>query len=512
MKYFAPFSFNEADRKLWREGRPVPITRKAADVLACLLDHAGTTVAHQVLMRTVWPDTHVQPDNVKILVHELRLALGDDPAQAAFIKSDPGRGYVFARSVANATCLLCAPLNAGRESAIVRSPELAALEDAVARAATRGEPRYVVLEGLPGAGKTALCRATIDRAWHWPQLRTACASAPHLSGAAEPYGIILELLDRIVQRYPTMAQPILSRRAPSWLPFLPSFGHSADRLADIADHAPRLARELAGALEEMARDSPLLLVLEDLHWAAPDTIDLLAAIAEDPASSQLIVIATVAPLVDSPARQALDRLTRHLKARASSSLIRLEPWSAGQVLEYLTARFGGECAVVVADSIYRATLGHAAFVTAAADALGESGFLRQALFGWRLSGPVRALDGIIDQALGGSVQELVDQLNPADRALLEAAAATGRRFSAREVAELLGLDSLEPVRRRLDAISLHLPSIEPVPPGRGRQTAGWHWFQFRQPALFDRLRADAPLVAHLGPRRRASSETTLRRA
>ena len=100
MKHFARFRFDEVDRKLWSGADLVPLTRKAAEILACLIAHPGATVSHHTLMQTVWPDTHVQQDNIKVLVHELRHALGDSPASPRFIESESGRGYAFIAALA----------------------------------------------------------------------------------------------------------------------------------------------------------------------------------------------------------------------------------------------------------------------------------------------------------------------------------------------------------------------------------------------------------------------------
>src|SRR6185295_13367949 len=75
MKYFSHFRFDPGERKLWAGSDLVPLTRKAADLLACLISYAGATVSHQKLMQWVWPETHVQQDNIKVLVHEVRQAL-----------------------------------------------------------------------------------------------------------------------------------------------------------------------------------------------------------------------------------------------------------------------------------------------------------------------------------------------------------------------------------------------------------------------------------------------------
>ena len=101
-KHFSAFRFDVEDGTLWRGAEQVPLTGKAASLLRCLLGRAGTWVSKSAIMSAVWPDTHVQPDNVKVLVREIRQALGDNPRESKFIRSAPGRGYSFVADVSEA--------------------------------------------------------------------------------------------------------------------------------------------------------------------------------------------------------------------------------------------------------------------------------------------------------------------------------------------------------------------------------------------------------------------------
>ena len=120
MKYFRPFRFDEASRSLWRAGQVAPLTKKAGDLLAYFLEHPGEPLSHQQIMKHVWPDTHVQAQNIKTLVHEVRNALGDDPHQPTFIRADPGRGYTFIADATQAPVPLCARDDEDRSAVLGR--------------------------------------------------------------------------------------------------------------------------------------------------------------------------------------------------------------------------------------------------------------------------------------------------------------------------------------------------------------------------------------------------------
>ena len=71
------------------------MTKKARDVLACLIEARGRWVTKTEILARVWPDTHVHPDNIKVLIHEIRVALHDDSRTPQFIRGERGRGYAF---------------------------------------------------------------------------------------------------------------------------------------------------------------------------------------------------------------------------------------------------------------------------------------------------------------------------------------------------------------------------------------------------------------------------------
>ena len=55
----------------------------------------------------------------------------------------------------------------------------------------------------------------------------------------------------------------------------------------------RMLREIGAALETITSDKPLLLVLEDLQWADPSTVDLISALDRRRQSAKLMLIGTL---------------------------------------------------------------------------------------------------------------------------------------------------------------------------------------------------------------------------
>ena len=76
---------------------------------------------------------------------------------------------------------------------------------------------------------------------------------------------------------------LLGRHAPTWLARIPwlqsAVGQQAVSPKAEAASSERMLREMAEALETLTAQTPLVLVLEDLHWSDYATLDLVSALA-----------------------------------------------------------------------------------------------------------------------------------------------------------------------------------------------------------------------------------------
>jgi DNA-binding winged helix-turn-helix (wHTH) protein/TolB-like protein/Flp pilus assembly protein TadD len=81
------------------DGVPVQLMPKAIETLVHLVLNAGQTVTKDQLLRTVWPDTVVEENNLTQNISALRRALGEKLGEHRFIVTIPGRGYRFVAPV-----------------------------------------------------------------------------------------------------------------------------------------------------------------------------------------------------------------------------------------------------------------------------------------------------------------------------------------------------------------------------------------------------------------------------
>lgn len=98
---FGVFEFDCDTRELRREGELVRLQSQPAQVLSCLLEHAGEVVSREELRQRVWQE-HTFVDferGLNFCVAQIRAALKDSPTQPQFIRTIPKRGYQFIASV-----------------------------------------------------------------------------------------------------------------------------------------------------------------------------------------------------------------------------------------------------------------------------------------------------------------------------------------------------------------------------------------------------------------------------
>ena len=92
---FGPFSLDAGTRQLVRDGREVPLSPKAFQLLQLLVQNRARAMSRQELHQQLWPSTFVLETNLASLIAEIRRALDDRVAKPQFIRTMHRFGYRF---------------------------------------------------------------------------------------------------------------------------------------------------------------------------------------------------------------------------------------------------------------------------------------------------------------------------------------------------------------------------------------------------------------------------------
>ena len=106
---FGPFELDTTERRLLRSGAAVPLRPKLFDTLCALIEQHGHLVRKDDLMRSLWPDSIVEENNLDHNISRLRQCLGDGEDGNCYIETVPRQGYRFIATVTPAGPVAAAP-------------------------------------------------------------------------------------------------------------------------------------------------------------------------------------------------------------------------------------------------------------------------------------------------------------------------------------------------------------------------------------------------------------------
>jgi DNA-binding CsgD family transcriptional regulator/tetratricopeptide (TPR) repeat protein len=312
--------------------------------------------------------------------------------------------------------------------------------------AIRGTGSIVLISGEAGIGKTALVR-TVARAAEQRGALVLAGGCYDL-GVTPPYGPWVELL----QRYHPSGN----------LPPLPSFVSDSASLADLQSQEALFAGTLA-FLRELACHRPLVLVLEDLHWADQASLDLLRFVARSLNEHRILLVAIYRD-DEVTRRHPLSRLLPLLVREANASRIDLHPLGDQSIADYVDSRYqldSGAHVELVRYLLDRSD-GNPLFIEEILRTLELDGVVQPERDGWRVGDLTNTtVPGLIQQV----VEARLGRLSEAARSALESAAVIGQ-----EVDWELWQDVLAGAADRLDGAveeALEARLIEELPGGRG---------------------------------------------
>jgi len=465
-----PFRVDLRAGLLRRDHEPIALRPKTWSVLRYLVEHPDQLITKRELLDAVWGDVAVTESVLNKSIGELRIALDDSVRERRLIQTVPKRGFRFSapigglslRSVVGPSSTGDSPVSgatraaADRIGSVSNSPHVAPFVGRAAElqrlaalfaTAREGRRQTAFITGSAGIGKTALVGAFLDsleRREETSDVWVARGYCVDQHGPREPYMPVLEALGRLASRPDAGRLAAMLRRvAPTWLaqtPWLIGDDDTDTLRRSLQFVRPeRMLREFSVLMETVTAETPLVLVLEDLHWSDAATIDLLSVLAERDEMARLLLIATYRPADAIVAEHPVIHAMRTMHVHRRSVELALSDLTPEEVREYLGGRFpSSDFQSALGRRIHEHTDGHPLFVAGVVDSLVSRGRILHTVPGWALIAPPETLDLGMPDDVKLLIESQLDGLSPADRAMLQAASVAGEDFSPLVVAAALG--------------------------------------------------------------------------
>jgi DNA-binding winged helix-turn-helix (wHTH) protein/tetratricopeptide (TPR) repeat protein len=428
---FGEYTLDDAVFQLQRGDQSIPLEPKVFDVLRHLIQHRDRVVEKSELLDALWPGESVSESVLPRCVAVARRALGDDRSRQAILRTVHGRGYRFVAE-------LHGEPSEGQDAAAKggeRSPSaeptrhfhgrraaLTQLEDALRRAQA-GDGAICLLVGEPGIGKTRTASELGERAraagMHW--LPGRCYEGE----GAPAFWPFVQVLRALVAAEPDLAWLDEigdgARDLAEWVPELRGrLSAAADGRAPTGEQARfRLFDSVARILRSASRRRPVAVLVDDLHWADPDAMQLFQFLGGALRESRVLLLGTYRDVEvrrDRPLLRALSSLAREPHCER----IPLRGLAATEIASLCAELAGRPLPTGLSETLGSLTEGNPFFLREMVRLLLEQG---DSLEFKEAAGPL-----LLPQSVRDAVGRRLDTLSEECNLVLRSAAVLGREF------------------------------------------------------------------------------------
>jgi DNA-binding CsgD family transcriptional regulator/tetratricopeptide (TPR) repeat protein len=328
-----------------------------------------------------------------------------------------------------------------------RQDEIAALTALLDRVQD-GEPAFALIGGEAGVGKTRLIGELTAQAGRggFTVLPGHCIE---LGAEGLPLAPLVDALRALTRAVPgdELAQ-VVGPAAPGLARLLPELSPDpAARLPADGIQSAQLLELVLGLLGRLSAARPVMLVLEDLHWADHSTLELVAFLVRSLRAARVLLVATYRS-DELHRRHPLRPLLTGWERVRTVDRIELLRFQRDEVATQLAAILAAEPRPGLVDLVFDRSGGNAYLVEELAGVIRRGG------------DPADLPPSLVDVLLSG-----VDSLSVAAQRLLRTAAVAGRRVPDRLLAEVAGLDEADRFAALREALEGHLLVVDQT--GRG---------------------------------------------
>lgn len=494
--------------ELRKRGRTTRLQDKPLQLFGLLLENANTLVTREQIIECLWGASryHDFADSLNQSVRKLRQALRDNASNPRILETVPRRGYRLIAPVERIVPLVPAELatvagslSSNAVCSIRGQPQLGRLPAAIEKAAQgpcfigrdtelrslgaawdagrRLRQQLVLITGEPGIGKTRLA---------FEFARFVSREGTVLVGRCDtealvPYAPFIEILDWLLQICPA---PTLRE----WLASIDGSIELAQLVPEIAAqlHATseavpstaegrryRMFEAFTRLLHSASRSRPILLVLEDMHWADRGSMLLLRHLVRSPREAAICTVVTFCD-PELQRTQSSGEILADLRHEPSATRVVLGALSEDHIRRFVDRWTGESAAPHLIRFVAESTQGNPLFMTEVLRHLSETDAMKRLV-------TLGTTATLADFGVPDSVRELIarrlSRLSETCKRLLTLASVIGREFNLSVVEPLAQLPEHAVLDGMDEAVAARIIQ-EVAPPGR---------FSFTHPIIRETL-------------------------
>jgi DNA-binding CsgD family transcriptional regulator len=241
---------------------------------------------------------------------------------------------------------------------IGRRTELDRLQGAMTQSRS-GEPRVLLVGGEAGVGKTRLVEelAKLARESGHTVLVGGCLNVSEDAAPLAPFVEAMRTLATALSI--TELDEVIGPASEAMGLILPEPGVGGRRAAvGQAVTQARLFEHMLGVLSRLSARNPVLVVIEDIHWADRSTLDLLRFLARNLRAAAVVLVATYR--TDEPAPSlSLGDLLAEFERAGRVEFLELGPFNRAELADQLRGILGSPASSDLVERIYRLSDGNA---------------------------------------------------------------------------------------------------------------------------------------------------------
>jgi tetratricopeptide (TPR) repeat protein len=342
--------------------------------------------------------------------------------------------------------------------AVGREKDLSQLRSAFA-SVCEGRGSVIMISGEAGIGKTTVVEEFLSELEsERVRARVARGRCSERLAETDAFTPILEVLEFLIQgEGGDEARDLMKRMAPSWYVQVRPINSDTGDLLKEAQTASyeRMRRELRSFFEGMSRTRPILLFLDDLHWADASTCDLLAYLASRMPQIRLLLVGAYRPGLVLTGNHPFLALKVQLNRGDAYREIPLAFLGLNDIRRYLNMQFPGNAYPEgLARVVHERTEGSPLFMRDMLRFLSSGEFLVEREGKWVLDKDLSEVRRVIPVGIHSMIALKISQLKKEDQQILHCAAVQGMQFDSAVAAVVLNCDpaALEERLHELDTI------------------------------------------------------------